>query len=232
MSKTFTPFWGFPSYYWKFVNNFSKLAGPLHDLVNHCINYGNVKSPQNFKKVWDKKCQSAVEALKIYLVETPLLEFTDYIKPFILEVDASKQGLDAMLPQEEAGSHRVIAYPSRCLHGSETNMPNYSSVRLDMSPLKWAITEKFRNYLPGSKFIVYTDNNLLMYFHKMKLRALHQPWAMELAIFDFTVKYRSGWTNVNAERPLRRPHEDSGDSDSEGDFGIPLCSVHNITVSC
>ena len=122
--KDLRSFLGFASYYRKFVKNFSKLAGPLHDLVNHCINHENAKSPPRFKELWDEKCQSAFEVLKTCLVKTPILGFADYTKPFILEVDASKQGLGAVLSQEQDGSRRVIAYASRRLHGSETNMLN------------------------------------------------------------------------------------------------------------
>jgi hypothetical protein len=63
----------------------------------------------------------------------------------------------------------VIAYASRSLHPNEKNMDNYSSMKLEMLALKWAVTEKFRDYLIGSKFIVYTDNNPLCYLQTAKL---------------------------------------------------------------
>ena len=37
----------------------------------------------------------------------------------------------------------------------------YSSMKLDFLALKWAITEKFSEYLLGNKCVVYTDNNPL-----------------------------------------------------------------------
>ena len=51
-------------------------------------------------------------------------------------------------------------------------MHNYGSVKLKLLVLKWAVTEKFRDYLLGSQFQVYTDNNLLAYVLESKLGAL------------------------------------------------------------
>jgi hypothetical protein len=71
------------------------------------------------------------------------------------------EGLGAVLSQEQEQGTVVIAYASRSLHHNEKNMDNYSSMKIEMLALKWAVTEKFRDYLIGSKFIVYSDNNLL-----------------------------------------------------------------------
>ena len=71
-----------------------------------------------------------------------------------------------MLSQKQEGRHRIIAYASRGLRGAERNDTNYSSMKLETLALKWAITDKFRDYLLGGLFTVYTDNNPLTYFHK------------------------------------------------------------------
>ena len=42
-------------------------------------------------------------------------------------------------------------------------MSNYSSMKLELLALKWAVTEKFRDYLLGAEFTVFTDNNPLSY---------------------------------------------------------------------
>ena len=51
-------------------------------------------------------------------------------------------------------------------------MCNYSSAKLELLALKWAVTEKFWDYLLGSWFQVYMDNNLLAYVQESKLGAL------------------------------------------------------------
>ena len=51
-------------------------------------------------------------------------------------------------------------------------MHNYSSVKLELLALKWAVTEKFQDYLLGMQFQVYTDNNPLAYVQESKMGAL------------------------------------------------------------
>ena len=60
-------------------------------------------------------------------------------------------------------------------------MSNFSSLKLEFLVLKWVITGKFRDYLLGSKFVVYTDNNPLSYFKTSKLAANELRLASEMA---------------------------------------------------
>lgn len=101
------------------------------------------------------------ETLKAKLTTAPVLAFADFSLPFILEVDASHGGLGAILSQEQNGKVRPIAYASRGLRPAECNMNNYSSMKLEFLALKWAMSETFREYLLGQKWVVYTVNNLL-----------------------------------------------------------------------
>ena len=80
-------------------------------------------------------------------------------------------------------------------------MQNYSSRKLELLALKWAVTEKFRSYLLGKEFVVYTDNNPLSHPQSAKLGAMEQRWATELALFSFKMKYRPGRANGNADAP-------------------------------
>lgn len=84
-------------------------------------------------------------------------------------------------------------------------MQNYSSMKLELLALKWSVTEKFREYLLGAKFTVYTDNNPLSYLQTAKLGAVEQRWASQLALFDFDLKYRPGVMNRNADALSRLP---------------------------
>lgn len=73
--------------------------------------------------------------------------------------------------------------------------------------LKWAVTAKFRTYLLDSKFEVFTDNNPLKYLQTTaKLGVLEQGWAAQRALFYFTINYRSGRSNGNADALSRLPH--------------------------
>ena len=207
--KELRSFLGFCSYYRRFVKDFARIAGPLHQLVNNCLHELKVEKKLKvpFMKRWNSECQTAFDALKTKLTHAPVLGFADYNKPFIVETDASHIGLGAVLSQDQEGQRKVIVYASRRLRPSEKNPRNYSSMKLELLALKWAVTEKFRTYLLGSKFEVFTDNNPLKYLQTTaKLGALEQRWAAQLALFDFTINYRSGRSNGNADALSRQPH--------------------------
>lgn len=87
-------------------------------------------------------------------------------------------------------------YASRRLHQAEKNDRNYSSMKLELLALKWAVAEKFREYLLGSKVVFVTDNNPLCYLKMAKLGAIEQRWVAQLSVFDFEVKYRPGCSNA------------------------------------
>uniref|UniRef100_A0A667ZAE4 Gypsy retrotransposon integrase-like protein 1 n=1 Tax=Myripristis murdjan TaxID=586833 RepID=A0A667ZAE4_9TELE len=199
-------FLGFSSYYRRFVDGFAKLAAPLHKVVAECGgSRTGRKSDCAVIKCWTDECQQCFEALKTRLTTAPVLAYADFSLPFILEVDASHGDLGAVLSQEQAGKVRPIAYASRGLKPTERNMANYSSMKLEFLALKWAMTEKFREYLLGNKCVVYTDNNPLSHLSSAKLAATEQRWAAQLASFDFELKYRSGRSNKNADA-LSRQH--------------------------
>ena len=97
------------------------------------------------------KHQEVFDALKEALSTAPVLSYPDFSREFILEVDASLNGLGTVLSQQgKDGQIRVIAYASHSLCPSERSMCNYSSAKLELLALKWVVTEKFRDYLLGS----------------------------------------------------------------------------------
>ena len=89
------------------------------------------------------------------LTSAPVLAYSNYEKPFLLETDASLKDLGAALLQEDNdGKMHVISYASHTLKPYEKSMENYSSAKLELLTLKWSVCEKFRDYLIGSKFTV------------------------------------------------------------------------------
>ena len=125
------------------------------------------------KFVWVSEHQKAFDTLKLALTTAPVLGYPTFKREFILKTDASLRGLGAVLSQvDEHGKTHVIAYASQTLRPSEKSMHNYSSAKLELLALKWAVTEKFRDYLLGSKFTVYTDNNPLAYIQTSKTRCI------------------------------------------------------------
>jgi len=224
--KELRSFLGFASYYRRFVQGFSKIAGPLHTAVakglRKCSGNSGRSSSVLLGEDWTPDCQAAFLKLKEALTTAPLLGYADYSLPFILETDASLHGLGAVLSQVQNGTKRVIAYASRTLRPTEKNSRNYSSMKLELTALKWAVTEKFREYLLGSKFVAVTDNNPLSHLQTAKLGATEQRWVSQLAMFDFHIQYRSGKANVNADalsRPpvvsLQQPEGEDGSVDED-----------------
>ena len=58
----------------------------------------------------------AFKALKQACMNSPVLAFADYMKDFLLETDASKEGLGAVLSQkQEDGQFHLVAYGSWAL---------------------------------------------------------------------------------------------------------------------
>lgn len=189
-------FLGFASYYRRSVEGFAKMAGPLHQLVAKLAGTKSQKaSEEMFQTAWTSQCEESFEALKAKLTSAPVLAYADFSGPFILETDASHCGLGAVLSQELDGQTRPIAYASWGLWPTEQNMNNYSSMKLEFLALKWAMMEKFLEYLLWHRCMVFTDNNPLSYLQSAKLGAVEHRWAAQLAAFNFEIKYWSGRSN-------------------------------------
>lgn len=97
-----------------FLEGFSKVAAPLHKLV---ADLAGKKSPCRkvaLKDVWTPQSEASFQELKARLVSAPVLAYANFSLPFILEVDASHDGLGAVLSQETCQPE------IGCLHQSES----------------------------------------------------------------------------------------------------------------
>ena len=120
------------------------------------------------------------------------------MKPYKgLHTDASSDGLGAVLYQYQDIQRRVITYASRSLSPSERNYPAH---KLEFLALKWAITDKFHKYLYGAEFQVFTDNNPLPYvLPTAKLDATGHRWVAALSNYTFSITYKPGRNNTDAD---------------------------------
>ena len=101
---------------------------------------------------------------------------------FILDTDASQEGLGAVLSQE---GERVIAYARRVLTKAERQ---YCATRREMLGVVWAV-RNFRSYLWGRHFIVRTDHNSLQWLRSFKeLQGQVARWLDILAEYDFVIE--------------------------------------------
>ena len=197
-AKEVHSFLGLASYYCRFIPQFAKWAGPLHDLIQPVATIKKkkfgIKIPplvQNLPPFeWTLEHQESFERLKHSLITAPILVYPNYEKPFLLETDASLKGLGAVLSQQDLYSDQwVISFASRSLKPYEKSMRSYSLAKLELLALKWAVCDKFKDYLIGSKFTVLMDNNPLCYVKTSKLGAPQIRWLSDLALFDFDIKY-------------------------------------------
>jgi len=92
-------FLGLCSYYLRFIEHFSGIAKPLHRLT---------EKERVF--VWTEEYKEAFETLRSRLVSAPILALPDFSLPFILDTDASKEAIGAVLSQSIEGKEKVIVY--------------------------------------------------------------------------------------------------------------------------
>ena len=193
-------FLGFTNYYRRFIRGYAKVAKPLNTLVS-----GNNANCKKAPTEWIDECQVAFDKLKELCTSTPILAYANCKKPFQLQTDASDFGLGAVLYQQDDNNRqRVIAFASHSLSNTEKNYPAH---KLELLALKWAIMDRFHEYLYGGQFDVYTDNNPLTYIlTSAKLDATGQRWVASLANYDFR-NYKSGKTNIEADALSRVPRD-------------------------
>jgi hypothetical protein len=76
------------TYYRRYIKGFAKVAGPLHELT---------KSDAAW--IWDERRQQAFEQIRDALANDVVLAFPDFSKPFLVDCDASEEGMGAILSQ-------------------------------------------------------------------------------------------------------------------------------------
>ena len=221
-SKEVHSFIGLASYYRRFIPNFVKWSKPLNALIvppahQAKVCRGDMQKLELTEFVWSRECQEGFDALKHALTTAPVLAYPDYTQPFILETDASLKGLGAVLSQKgKDGEVCIIAYASRSHRPSKRSMCDYSSAKIELMALKWSVCEKFKDYLLGSKFTVFTDNNPLVYVKTSKLGAAQIRWLSELALYDFDIVYRTGRSNLVADALSHRPEVEGENHNQTG----------------
>jgi hypothetical protein len=119
----------------------------------------------------------------------PVLSLSGFSHPFILECDASWEGIGAMLMQ----NHYPIYFKRRNLRAPERI---YSIYDKEMLAIMHALA-KFWQYLVGGRFVVRTDHNSLKYFlEKQYLRKRQHKSVSKLQAYEFDIEYVKGNKNV------------------------------------
>lgn len=233
--KSLRSFLGFCGYYRRFIANYAAIVRPLTELTkgyaptqrdrrlekNKSKTY--LKESEPFGDRWNQSCKDAFKLIIQCLTNAPVLAFADPQKPYILHVDASLKGLGAVLYQEHSSGLQPVAFASRKLSNSEQKYPIH---QLEFLALKWAVVDKFHDYLYGAKFTVRTDNNPLTYvLTTAKLSATGHRWLAALSTYNFDVLYRPGRKNIDADLLSRNLAEEGN---AEGWQSISETEVRSI----
>ena len=165
--KDVRAFLGMTGYYRQLVQDYATIAEPLTELT---------KKKSLEKIQWDDKVELAFQRLKQMLVLAPLMQNPDFTKTFILQTDASRVVVGAVLSQGEE-EDTPIAYFSRKVLSRERA---YSTVEKECLAIVLAI-KHFRAYLLGKPCIVQTDHRALQWLQRFRERnARLTRWSLQL----------------------------------------------------
>lgn len=179
------------NYYRRFIIRYSLVAGPLTKLLKKSLQFS-----------WGSEQEAAFKQLKHLLCEEPIV--LHHPLPggvWRVYTDGSRAGIGASLvqavqdPDQPAGKllEHVLSYDSRKLRPSESN---YGASELEALAVVFAV-ERYRPYLQGRHFELYSDHEALRSVFKGKncTNARIARWAMALQAMDFQVLYRPGCKN-------------------------------------
>jgi hypothetical protein len=161
-------FLGLAGYYRRFIENFSKIAKPMTELLKN-----------NTKFEWSEACEKSFQELKKRLTTAAVLTLPDIKKDFVVYCDASKKGLGCVLMQEG----KVVAYASRKLKKHEENYPTHD---LELAAVVHAL-KIWRHYLIGNQCELFSENKSLKYFFTQKELNMRQRRWLEL-IKDYDIE--------------------------------------------
>jgi hypothetical protein len=141
------------------MEGFSKIANPITSFL---------RKGAKFK--WTDECDHDFSKLKQCLTLAPILKVPDIDRPFIVCIDASKEGLGAVLSQYG----RVIDYASRKLRPLEEI---YATHDLELTTIVHSL-QLWHHYLVGRKFELKTDHRGLQHiFSQSNLNARQRRWS-------------------------------------------------------
>ena len=198
-------FLGLASFFRRFVEGFAKITHPLTELLR-----------KDRKFEWNHDQEKAFQHLKRALTQEPILVNFDPKRKTELHCDASHLGLGGVLLQEVDGKLRLVYAVSRKLSAAEMG---YHSTKLEQLAVVWCL-ERFRHYLLGIHFVVYSDCAAVSSLGLKSTSAQAARWLDKLAEFDYEVRHRAGEKMQHPDALSRNPVEEAVDSTEEESFSV------------
>ena len=220
--KELRSFLGLITYYSKFLPDMSSMMAPLYTLLG-----------KDQKWSWETEHDTAFQSAKDALQSNSVLVHFDPAKPLILTCDASEYGIGAVLLHKmDNGDEKPIAYTSRTLNPAEKR---YSQLDKEALAIVSGV-KKFHKYVYGRHFTIESDNKPLAYlFSESKgvpqmVSARVQRWALTLAAYDYSIRYKAGKTLCDADALSRLPRPVTTDTDGTPAELIQL--VEHLDSTC
>ena len=149
---------------------------------------------------WNFEATKAFENLKELMCLAPVLATPDITKTFIVECDASGNGIGVVLMQEG----RPITFESRSIKGKYLQKSIYEK---EMLAILHAL-KKWRPYLMGRHFKVKIDHDSLKCFLEQRLSSEEkQKWVTKMLGYDFEIIYKKRKKNVVVDALSRKDEE-------------------------
>ncbi|RVX07462.1 Retrovirus-related Pol polyprotein from transposon 17.6 [Vitis vinifera] len=146
---------------------------------------------------WSSEAEEAFHKLKEVLTNPPTLRLPDFTQRFVIECDASRTGIRAVLTQY----NHPMAYFSEALKESTLALSTYEK---EMLAVVKAI-KKWRPYLLGKPFTVRTNHRSLKYLPEQRITTPVQTrWLPKILGYDYTIEYKKGPKNQAADSLSRR----------------------------
>ena len=222
--KELSSFLGFVNYYRSFIKDFSFLTNEMNAM----------RSVEKSEYVWTDVMNKKFLQLKEAFRKAPIRAFPRYDipDPFELSVDFSKTNLGAVLTQKQFGKMRYIQFAGRKCTKHEVN---YHSYKGEAAALIYGV-RKFSHILLFKPFVIHTDCAAITHLLTAKNpRGLLFRWITELQAYDFTIKHRSGKSNVPAdfisrtETDLDPPSKDEILEEKEYVLALAECNTRDET---
>jgi hypothetical protein len=170
---------GHSGYYRKFIKGYAQITTPMEKLLK-----------KDAKFQWNDDFQKGLNTLKQKLVIVSILIFPSWNKDFHVHVDASSMALGVILSQPGDGDiDHPISFESR---NYQQQKKNYTTTEHEGLAMVYAL-QKFRHYILGSRFKMYTYQSTLRYLvNKPVLGGRICRWILFFQEYDFEVVVKPG----------------------------------------